>query len=105
MSTPKHSLLAKTIIWYLNSTNSQATSMQVSLKSGTLYNLPNPHQSNDWCNVTRESMIFYGLRHILKKQNREIYHLEMVQQQNLVANQHRGQRMVSLMGHEIHLKT
>ena len=29
MPTPKHSLLAKTIIWYLIGTNSQATSLQV----------------------------------------------------------------------------
>ena len=55
MPTPKHSLLAKTIIWYLNGTKSQATSMQVSLKSRTLYNLPNPHQSNDWCDVTKRT--------------------------------------------------
>ena len=41
MPTPKHSLLVKTITWYLNCTNSQATSMQVFLKSGTLNNLPN----------------------------------------------------------------
>ena len=51
MPIPKHSVLAKTIIWYLNGTNSQATSMQVALLPGTLYNLPNPHQSNDWCDV------------------------------------------------------
>ena len=31
----------------------QATSMQDSLKPGTLYNLPNPHQSKDWCGVTK----------------------------------------------------
>ena len=35
--------------WY----NSQATSMQVSLTSRTLYSLPNPYQSNDWCGVTK----------------------------------------------------
>ena len=53
MPTPKHSLLAKTIMWYLNGTNSQAINIQVSLKSGTMYNLPNPHQYNDWCDVTK----------------------------------------------------
>ena len=40
MLTPKHSLLAKTIIWYLNGTNSQATSMQVSLTCGTYQTPP-----------------------------------------------------------------
>ena len=46
MHTSKDSLLAKTIICYLNSPNSQ---------TGTLYNLPNPHQSNDWCDVTKRA--------------------------------------------------
>ena len=57
MPTPKHSLLAKTIIWYLNGTNSQATSMQVSLASGTLYNVPNPRESDDWCDITKSSTL------------------------------------------------
>ena len=53
MTTPKHSLLAKIITWYLNGTNYLATNMQIFLTSGTLYNLPNPHQSNDWYDVTK----------------------------------------------------
>ena len=42
MPTPKHLLLAKTIIWYLNGKNSQATSMQTSLnlESCTTYQTP-----------------------------------------------------------------
>ena len=53
MPTPKHSLLTKAILWCLNGMNYQATSIQVSLTFETLYNLPNPHQANDWCDVTR----------------------------------------------------
>ena len=52
MPTPKHSVVVKTIIWYLKGTNSQATSMQDSLKPGTLYNLSNPHQPKDWYGVS-----------------------------------------------------
>ena len=48
MPTPKHSAVTKTIIWYLNGTNSQTTSIQVSVTPGTLTNLPNPQQSNGW---------------------------------------------------------
>ena len=55
MPTPKYSLLAKTIIWYPNDTNSQATSMQVSLKSGTLYNLPTPTNLMTGVMLQRES--------------------------------------------------
>ena len=57
MPTPKHSLLAKTIIWYLNDTNSQATSMQVSLTFGTLQNLPNPTNLMTGVMLQRESNI------------------------------------------------
>ena len=53
ISTPKHSLLAKTTIWYLNGTNPLATSMQVSLIPETLYKLPNFHPSNEWCDVRK----------------------------------------------------
>ena len=62
MATPKHSLLAKTIIWYLNGTNSQATSMQVSLKSRTLYNLPNPTNLMTGVMLQRESNIKWSLK-------------------------------------------
>ena len=53
MPTSKLSMLTKIIICYLNGTNSQATSVQVSLTPGTLYNLPNPHLSNNWCDGTK----------------------------------------------------
>ena len=57
MLTPKHSLLAKTIIQYLNGTNSQATNMQVSLTCGTLYNLPNPTNAMTGVMLQRECNI------------------------------------------------
>ena len=57
----EHSVLAKTIVWYLNGTNIYATSMQVISIPGTLYNLPNPHQSNDWCDVKNGPTLMCGL--------------------------------------------
>ena len=43
----------------------QATSMQDSLKPGTLYNLPNLHQSKDWCGVTKRVNINCDLHNIM----------------------------------------
>ena len=46
-------------LWYLNGTNSQSTSMQISLIPKTLFNLPNHQKSiNDWCEVRILTVIY-----------------------------------------------
>ena len=59
MPTPKHSVVVKTIIWC---TNSQATSMQDSLKPGTQYNLQTPTDLRTGVVLQRESNIKWSLK-------------------------------------------
>ena len=59
MHTPKHSLLAKTIIWYINGKNSQATSMQVSLNPEPCTTYQTPTNLMAGVMLQRESNIKY----------------------------------------------
>ena len=59
MPTPKHSLLAKTIILYLYCTNSQPTSMRVSLNPETCITYQTPTNLITGVMLQRESNTKY----------------------------------------------
>ena len=62
MPTPKHSVVVETIIWHLNCTNSQATSMQDSLKPEPCTTYQPPTNIRTGVVLQRESNINYAIK-------------------------------------------